>query len=45
VIPFDEDLGASGWALALTSLTHPQASVAGSEVTLGPHEAAIFEGR
>jgi alpha-glucosidase len=45
VIRFDEDLGASGWSLALTSLTHPQATVAGSEVTLGPHEAAIFQER
>jgi hypothetical protein len=44
VIRLDEDPGASGWALTLSSLAHPQASVAGSEVTLGPHEAAIFEG-
>jgi alpha-glucosidase len=43
VVRVDEDLNASEWALALSSLPHPRSSVAGTEVTLGPHEAAIFK--
>jgi alpha-glucosidase len=41
-IPLDEDSGAGDWRLALSSLDRPAADLRVREVSLGPHEAAIF---
>jgi glycosidase len=41
-IRLDVDPGAAKWRLALSSLSHPAARLTGREVTLGPHEAAVF---